>query len=390
MRGLLTKAEKALLEGDGTSAFRFAWDALRLARSEAGGHPYFPPSLSVSHEVGRLLEPAYKAIDWIHEYSDVARFTSDIAEWQWLEQAARRFDADRQEVHEADARRALLFVQEWVLGWEAFSARFEGGHTLRRAPRTDVGGPPKIIGLQLRPSHLGTTAAYRVHIQFADLPEAEEEDWAKVFLNLLNPRLKESESGFAWFVPGGRIWFDMKLGADPTEMAAIVNRALVDCEERWGDVARRRESKDLEDDELVRAYEAACSSTPRETAPFWGPVVVSYDWGDRRVQIALTDLGAMEGADPSELLQQRLPALKERDRSAVWLRPGSVNVPADGRDPTAVLGAISSCIDEAIANAKSIAAAAREEAAQLTGVETELIAAFGVSRMPDEDLPIRA
>ena len=387
LRSVLVEAERALANGDSNRAFRLAWDAMNAARRLAGGpgkvdRPFAADP--IKRDLLKLQEPGLRAQDLLNEFADVARFAPDMAEWQWLRDDARLVDSDVHVFSAEHAQRALSFVQEWVLRWDEFSARFAGGPTLKTAPRTASGGPPRVIDVRLREWRIGDgSQRYSVELQLADLPD-DERPWSDRFNKNLNSRREASLPWFqgGWVGQGGICVLTVDSSASPEQIRTLVDGVFSDCVSQEQADEARWIAEANDDERLVSVYAAACAAVTRSGPPHWGDVTVVRDWDGQTVCVSLTEASGLAGVDLGTVLQRRLGRSDGLgSRSVAWWdsEASAIRVNDPTATPIVLLRSISECIDEALENHERLIANQCRRQTELEAAEHEFREALGVS-----------
>ncbi|HEX4863415.1 MAG TPA: hypothetical protein VFV02_05045 [Acidimicrobiales bacterium] len=124
LRGEFRIAEQRLAEGDtmGTIsqlALVFSEARRRWDNEHRSAHPvsFFVPAFGQQHD---------QSVAYIEDVLSVATFASDLGEYVWWQSVANAAGIHPQStsVSQLEARRAMSFVFNWILRWEAFSATY--------------------------------------------------------------------------------------------------------------------------------------------------------------------------------------------------------------------------------------------------------------------------
>lgn len=116
LRDLLHRADCALDVGDASLSFDLSWEALAAARKAwkaSRGRGIGVPSSPLFNEYQEFGE-IQSAITNVAELLEIGTFSSGMSEWVWMREQ-RAESATRSPPTEEDARRALVFVTDWVL-----------------------------------------------------------------------------------------------------------------------------------------------------------------------------------------------------------------------------------------------------------------------------------
>ncbi|MGA3221354.1 MAG: hypothetical protein ABSE77_20170 [Acidimicrobiales bacterium] len=186
-RESFAQAESCLDAGDTSNAVAHALAAFDNAREQwreqRGAKGLVTPrtSLAALFSNDQALE---QSVEQLTDFTEVQPFASDMGEYLWLTNLRARPGPDPTL---AEAQRALVFVFEWVLRWEAFSARYDAevAHRWRRAlrpPQTeDADLGPRLEGrawVTVSGSALpGFRPFVNVVLQLVDAPKERFEPW---------------------------------------------------------------------------------------------------------------------------------------------------------------------------------------------------------------------
>jgi hypothetical protein len=283
LKALIREAEVALNGQDAGGAFDCAGRAFSVARrrwheQQQDAYGYMPTQIPFDDDP-RWMEPGARGAD----YADVGVFASDLGEYHWL-LATRRQVAQGLPAELDDARRALLFVYDWILRWEPFDARYPRNRWRQywqdvRPPRVGDQTTPTIVSHDpLGRRQLGADAWNEILVQIANIPGDGRGDWGIDMAAALRDACQQLGYDRVPVQPGaqqptGHWTFFFRADVSGQAAAQILRRAIAIATDRHQ--ARQR-------DESQRATLAQESAAPftqllQEAAPeLFGAAEVSF------------------------------------------------------------------------------------------------------------------
>lgn len=274
LRDLLHRADCALDVGDASLSFDLSWEALAAARKAwkaSRGRGIGVPSSPLFNEYQEFGE-IQSAITNVAELLEIGTFSSGMSEWVWMREQ-RAESATRSPPTEEDARRALVFVTDWVLRFESYSARYpaqrwQEWRAKQLALRTGMPGRgPRILEAVLKDDRPGHPDKSEWLFILADLPTNDDDFMSAV-------------SSASWETRQDPTSLTMKLGlrgeltvAAPANLpeehllSAVrdkLQRATEILEER----SRAATEKAIREEQIAATYEAVFSAASAEGAPF--------------------------------------------------------------------------------------------------------------------------
>jgi len=274
LRDLLHRADRALDVGDARLSFDLSWEALGVARnawksSRGSGTPIPSSPLFSQYEEFREVR---SAITNLAEQLEIGTFSFGVSEWVWMHEQ-RAESATRSPPTEEDARRALVFVTDWILRFESYSARYpaqrwQEWRDKQLTPRTGVPGPgPRILDAVLK--HDDSRHSDKSYWQFiiADLPANDDAFMSAVSSASFESR-EEPTSPTVSLGLRGELTVAAPADLSEEQLLLAVRHKLTRASEILDERGRAAAKQAAREEQLATAYSDVFSTAASEGAPF--------------------------------------------------------------------------------------------------------------------------
>ena len=258
LRERLTRAERALDQGEPEIAFSLAWTAFERALNRWRETRHGAPASLIDVPAAVFPRPddeLRRRITTVEQLLDVSPFASDLGEFVSLSRSRVEQETTAWVPEMQDARRALRFATGWIVRWEVF----EHGYPAERWDKFQGAIEPPTLGLD-HPSVVEASAfvvrtaagntRWLVRAQIADIPERGRGDWGIDLAQCVTDALQQASDGgvrmqrLTFSRPGGVLAVEFDPDVDADAIGTALGRAVELADQRYrGRSARRAETE---------------------------------------------------------------------------------------------------------------------------------------------------